>query len=357
VPVLTGLGVDLAPASLRVGATGGTLTALELTGPDGTSVPGTITDGTWAPDAPLAFGTPYQVSATTKASDGAEHTATGEVTTLAPAATLSADVTPYAPERPVGVGMPVILRFDHDIPVEKRAELTSRISVTPSAGPVEGAFRWLSDDEVHFRPKDFWPANTDVRVVVDLAGLDLGAGLWGGESRDVTFRVGNSNVTTVDCDAFTIRTEVNGVEARSGKISCGREDSKAKYVTRSGTHLIGTSAATGNGGPDGALYSPGTTGGYTMDGASVGEDYSTHVDYAMRIADTGEFIHSAPWSVGSQGRRNVSHGCVNASPADAAWLYSISQIGDPVVVTGTERPLEMGNGLGDWAVPFEQYAN
>ena len=37
----------------------------------------------------------------------------------------------------------------------------------------------------------------------------------------------------------------------------------------------------------------------------------------VQIDNSGNFVHSAPWSVADQGNRNVSHGCINISPADA----------------------------------------
>jgi lipoprotein-anchoring transpeptidase ErfK/SrfK len=79
------------------------------------------------------------------------------------------------------------------------------------------------------------------------------------------------------------------------------------------------------------------------------------VEYAMRLTYSGEFIHAAPWSVGSQGYANVSHGCTGMSTANAAWLYSFSKRGDVVEYTGTDRWMTFGNGYGDWNVPFADY--
>ena len=72
------------------------------------------------------------------------------------------------------------------------------------------------------------------------------------------------------------------------------------------------------------------------------------VEYAMRVTYSGEFLHAAPWSVGSQGYANVSHGCTGMSTANAAWLYNISKPGDVVEYTGTDRPMTLDNGYGDW---------
>ena len=80
------------------------------------------------------------------------------------------------------------------------------------------------------------------------------------------------------------------------------------------------------------------------------------VEYAMRVTYSGEFIHAAPWSVGSQGYANVSHGCTGMSTANAGWLYNMTQRGDVVEYTGTDRPMEFTNGYGDWNEDFATYA-
>ncbi len=75
------------------------------------------------------------------------------------------------------------------------------------------------------------------------------------------------------------------------------------------------------------------------------EDYSLVAQYAMRITNSGEFLHSAPWNTGYFGRRNASHGCTGMSNGDAGWLYSRTLVGDPVVTTGTSRQMELGQRL------------
>ncbi len=100
----------------------------------------------------------------------------------------------------------------------------------------------------------------------------------------------------------------------------------------------------------------------TMDAATTGVDpgdpeyYNIeNVEYAQRVTYSGEFLHAAPWSVGSQGAANVSHGCVGMSTEAAAWLYGLTKRGDVVDVTGSDRPMEPTNGWGDWNVPWDQY--
>jgi lipoprotein-anchoring transpeptidase ErfK/SrfK len=83
--------------------------------------------------------------------------------------------------------------------------------------------------------------------------------------------------------------------------------------------------------------------------------YVVDVKYAMRLTWGGEFMHAAPWSVADQGKRNVSHGCVNVSTANAKWLFETLQVGDPIVVRGTEVHIEWGNGWTDWDRRWEEY--
>jgi lipoprotein-anchoring transpeptidase ErfK/SrfK len=61
--------------------------------------------------------------------------------------------------------------------------------------------------------------------------------------------------------------------------------------------------------------------------------YDEKISLAVRISVDGEFVHSAPWSVWAQGKQNVSHGCVNVSPANAQYFYSTS----PGATSSTSR--------------------
>ena len=79
--------------------------------------------------------------------------------------------------------------------------------------------------------------------------------------------------------------------------------------------------------------------------------------FSVRISNSGEFVHAADWSTASQGNSNVSHGCVNVSPADGQWFYDFTQIGDVVDVVGSPVQLEPTNGWGDWQIPWAQWAN
>jgi len=78
-----------------------------------------------------------------------------------------------------------------------------------------------------------------------------------------------------------------------------------------------------------------------MDSATYGvpntspDGYRVHVQLAVRFDNSGNYVHSAPWSVADQGDRNVSHGCINISPADAKWFYDNFGEGDPILVSNS----------------------
>lgn len=238
----------------------------------------------------------------------------------------------------VGVGMPVIVQFD--IPVADRANIERHLSVRNSAGQ-KGAWHWVSDREVHWRPKTYWKPGTRVTVDADINSVSAGNGIYGQVSRAVSFEVGDSVVSKVDVAAHEMQVFVNGELARTMPISAG----KPGFITRSGTKVIIEKVRD-----------------KVMDAATLGippgdpEYYRLDVEYAMRVTYSGEFLHAAPWSAGSQGLANVSHGCVGMTTENAAWLFGITKRGDVVEVTGSDRQMTLYNGYGDWNASFAEYA-
>jgi lipoprotein-anchoring transpeptidase ErfK/SrfK len=246
-------------------------------------------------------------------------------------------ITPEQDET-VGVGMPVIVNFD--VPVTDRAEFERHMHVTASPS-VRGSWHWMSDQEVHWRPRTYWEPGTRVDVDLDVNGVDAGNGIYGQLDRTASFRIGHSVVMKADLKTDKMKVIVNGDRARTIPITGG----KPGFETRSGTKLIVEKFRTKR-----------------MDAATVGikkkdpEYYNiSNVRYAQRVTFTGEFLHGAPWSTYAQGSSNVSHGCVGMSVNDAGWLFKRTHRGDPVEVTGTKRGLEPGNGWTDWDVSFAEY--
>jgi lipoprotein-anchoring transpeptidase ErfK/SrfK len=238
----------------------------------------------------------------------------------------------------VGVGMPAIVAFD--VAVTDRAEIERHLSVE-SKPAQPGSWHWISDYEVHWRPKTYWQPGTDVTVNADINGVDAGNGIFGQEDRTTTFTIGDALTMKIDVAGHDMRVIRNGELLRTIPISAG----KPGFTTRSGIKVIiekfrykdMDAATTG--------ISEGDADYYNID----------NVEYAQRVTYSGEFLHAAPWSVASQGSENVSHGCVGMSTEDAAWLYSMTKRGDVVDVTGTDRPMESTNGYGDWNVSWADY--
>ena len=239
----------------------------------------------------------------------------------------------------VGVGMPVIVQFD--VPVTDRANIEKHLSVETSPRQA-GSWSWLSDNEVHWRPRGYWKSGTDVTVNADINSVSAGKGVFGQHSRSASFTVGDALVSKIDVVNHRMQVFRNGSLLRTIPVTAGKDG----FVTRSGTKVI----------MEKERYK-------TMDAATIGisendpEYYAIDVEYAMRVTYSGEFIHGAPWSEGSQGSDNVSHGCVGMSMTDAAWLFDLSKRGDVVEVTGTGRTMEPGNGYTDWNKSFAEYSD
>jgi lipoprotein-anchoring transpeptidase ErfK/SrfK len=325
-------------AVVRLTATDGRLTSVVVRPiHGGTAVKGQLNaDGTqWAAQTPasLAYGTTYAVDVQAVDGSGQGRVLRSTFTTVKPTGLLETIVTPGTGSV-VGVGLPIMVHFTAN--VTDRATVERHLKVTTSK-PVVGSWHWFSSDEVHWRPKTYWPANTNVRVDFDLAGVNAGAGVWGDHNRRVTFSTGDAMVSTVDVRTDHMTVTRNGQVLRVIPITTG----KPGYLTRDGVKIIMTKER----------YR-------IMDSTTVDipanspDSYHLKVEYAMRLTYSGEFLHAAPWSVAHQGHSNVSHGCTGMSTSNAAWLYSISRIGDVVQYVSSPRPIELGNGYTDWNISW-----
>jgi lipoprotein-anchoring transpeptidase ErfK/SrfK len=327
------------PASLSV--TGGTLREVAVSSTAGALDGATSDDGaSWMSLSPPMAASTYDVAVTVALASGKSVRKSWQFTTGAAATTFKATVTP-SKDAVVGVGMPVVVKLTAPVPETQRAAFESHLDVR-SFPAVTGAWHWFSPTELHWRPHEFWVPGTHVAVDAKLAGVVVGGGAAGEADVTATFSIGDSHVSIVDATQHVMVVTVNGTPANIIPVSLGRD----KYPTHSGTHVVTekmqkhvmTSAAIG--------IAPNAPGGY-----------SETVYWDVRISNSGEFVHAAPWSTGSQGRRNVSHGCVNVSTENAKWFYALSQPGDVVTVIGTPLRLQPTNGLGDWEIPDTLWAN
>ena len=324
-------------APVTVAANGGVLTRVEVSN-DGKPVEGvldaartswSVAEGSLLPDRV------YQVHAVAKNADGKVTQTNQTFTTAKPAKVLGTDIEPLNGST-VGVGMPIVVKFT--VPVEDRAEVEKRLVVETSK-PVVGAWHWFGSEEVHYRPKRYWPAHTDVTLKVNTKDVNAGDGAWGIKDRVRRFSIANSVVTKVDLDdSHRARVYIDGKLARSIRVTGG----KAGWETRNGVKVVLEKRQNFR---------------FTNEAIGARERYRLTGRWALRVTWSGEFLHSAPWSVGSQGYSNTSHGCVGMSVSDSGWLWHLSHVGDPVEVTSSQGPQmpATGNGYGDWNLSWNEW--
>jgi lipoprotein-anchoring transpeptidase ErfK/SrfK len=200
----------------------------------------------------------------------------------------------------VGVAHPVIVTFT--APVTNRAAAERAIKITVP-NHITGRFDWVDTNTVQWKPDGYWPAHSHVGVEVHAlsTGFDTGDQLVG--------------VASISAHTFTVTQ--NGEVLRTMPASMG----KPSRPTPMGNFS--------------ALSKERTV---VMDSRTIGiplnssEGYKITASYAVRVTWSGVYVHSAPWSVDSQGYANVSHGCINLSPDNAAWYFDTVHIGDPINV-------------------------
>jgi lipoprotein-anchoring transpeptidase ErfK/SrfK len=328
--------------TLRLNVTDGTFTDVTVAGKSG-KVDGTMASDklSWQSTSRLQPGETYRVRGVAVDSQGDEAVYRSHFSTQA----LSLDQQTFPSFFPlsgatVGVGMPAIIRFD--VPVTNKASIEKHLHVT-TVPAQEGSFYWVSDTEVHWRPKKFWQPGTKVTIDADIDSVPAGNGVYGQKSRTNTFTVGRSMISKVNMDTHQMRVFRDGKLVRTIPITTGQQP---KYTTRSGIKVIVEKYRKKRMNSETVGIDPNGPDGYNIAG----------VEYAMRVTYSGEFVHAAPWSVGSQGHANVSHGCTGMSTSNAAWLYNESIIGDVVEYTGSDKPMTLTNGIGDWNLSFPDYA-
>ncbi|WP_091091110.1 L,D-transpeptidase [Micromonospora nigra] len=313
-------------------------TVVELKDAAGESVEGALAaDGaSWLPTGALEYGETYTATVTATGDDGRPATATSTFTTMAKPANQVRVMSFLGDDQTVGVGMPLIVRFSRAIPESHRDDVQRRMSVTATPAQ-EGIWHWASPTEIRYRPKEFWQAGSAVSYRVQAGGLPLGDGWYGRADLTVDIKIGPAVVMTVDNRTKRMTVTKDGSVVRTIPVSLGKKSTPSS----SGTMVV--------------IEKLRKTVFDTYEELGPEEGYRTKIDYAQRLTWGGEFIHAAPWSEGQQGTRNVSHGCVNVSMANGAWLFKNTHIGDPVTVKGTERKLQNGNGWTDWNMSWEQY--
>ncbi|WIM86997.1 Ig-like domain-containing protein [Candidatus Mycobacterium wuenschmannii] len=218
----------------------------------------------------------------------------------------------------VGVAEPIIINFARPIADQHMAEQAIHVSSTP---PVSGKFYWLTPSQVRWRPLAFWPAHTAVHV--DAAGTQN------------NFVVGDALQATADDATHQLVITRNGVVEQTFPMSMGM-------------------AAGGHQTPNGTYYVLDKKAKVVMDSSTYGVPvnstygYKVDVQDAVQFDNSGDFVHSAPWSVADQGKRDVSHGCININPTNAKWFFTNFGAGDPIVVKNSVGTYSKNDGSNDW---------
>jgi lipoprotein-anchoring transpeptidase ErfK/SrfK len=292
----------------------------------------------WTPDSQLAWGTTYTLTATAKNADDEEAKAATTFTTVTPDTLSTPSIGPLDGTT-VGVGLPIRVYFDD--PVSDKAAVESHLQVVSST-PTDGVWSWVNDAEVHFRPSTYWPANTDVTLDANLYGVSFGDGIWGEKNRTVSFHVGAKHVSIADAGAHTLTVYDGDAVVQNFPMSAGSNANP----THNGVHVVTEMNR--------SMVMDSSTFGLAVDAPG---GYRADVEYATRISNNGEFVHAAPWSVGSQGNANVSHGCINLSTDRAAWFFNFSQPGDVVEVKNSVGGnLSRADGdIFDWTIPWDEW--
>ena len=324
------------PVAVRVAD--GRLVDVELRNPEGRAVAGVVApDGlSWTNTEPLGYNRKYTLRADAYGLGGSTST-TLTFTTSAPGNLTKPYVMP-GDGSVVGIGQPVAVQFDENIPDRKAAEAAIEIVTVP---PVEGAFYWLNNREVRWRPQNYWAPGTKVTVDVKVYGRELGKGMFGQEDVHSSFTIGDAVVITADDDTKQVTVNVAGKDVKTMPTSMGKNSTP----TDNGVYIIGDRFD--------HLVMDSSTYGVPVNSA---DGYRTPVDWATRMSYSGIFFHSAPWSLSEQGNTNTSHGCLNLSPSNAKWIYDNTKRGDIVIVENTVGGTLSGtDGLGDWNIPWETW--
>ena len=327
------------PVSAEIGAqiTDGKIASVSLSDAKGTKVDGAMREdgSTWVPSKPLKDKQTYTAQITATNDKGGTATQTTTFTTMAEPGRQTDTTLYFRGGQTYGVAMPVTVAFDPPVSKQARADVQRRLFVTTDP-PQPGVWHWIKDgSQVYYRAREFWQPGTKIKVRSALEGLPMGKGSYGDEDTTASATIADSKVT-MEVDNKTKQMSVfkNDKLVRKIPVSLG----KSSTPTSSGKMVV--------------MEKFDTT---VFDTRGSADPYVVTVHDAQRLTWGGEFIHSAPWSVGDQGVRNVSHGCTNVSPRDAAYLMRITHVGDLVEFKNTEVKLDPGNGWTAWNLSWDEY--
>jgi lipoprotein-anchoring transpeptidase ErfK/SrfK len=313
-------------AGITVTATHGTVKNVTVR-TAGDPVPGALSqDGkVWHSQWALDTAQSYTVTATAS-ERGGPVTTTSTFRTLTPSRTFATQIF-EGYQQAYGVGVPIILTFSE--PITNKAAVERSLQLTTS-NPVVGAWYWDGSQSLDFRPRNYWPPGTTVSFTGHLNGVEAAPGMYGTHTLTQRFRIGPSLIAIGDTATHQTQIYYDGKLRYDWPISSG----KPGDATPNGSYL-------------------------TIEKANpvqmTGPGYSLSVPWSVRFTFSGDYYHDAYWSVGEQGFENVSHGCVNLSPADAETYYNLAVPGDPITIVGSPKGGTWDDGWTEWFLSWPQY--
>ncbi|MFJ1971731.1 Ig-like domain-containing protein [Streptomyces sp. NPDC087903] len=307
-------------------------------------VPGHVSeDGLrWEPDdEKLALAARYTVDAVALDGRGRRSARHTTFTTYVPDERFIGYVTPEN-RSTVGTGMIVSLEFNRAI--EHRAAVERAIHVTAKP-PVEIRPHWFGGARLDFRPERYWKPGTQVTVALRLRDVEGAPGVYGLQYKTFSFTVGRSQVSLVDAARHTMDVRRDGDLLATVPITAGAP----KTTTYNGRMVITEMLEVTR-----------------MNSRTVGfggEYDIPDVPHAMRLTDSGTFLHGNYWAPDAPGNVNVSHGCVGlrdvkggSSDSPAGWFFDRSLVGDVVeVVHSNDKKVAPDNGLGGWNMGWSEW--
>ena len=294
----------------------------------GDAVPGTLSQGgtVWHSQWALDTSQSYTVTATGTGGGHGTVTTTSTFRTLTPAQTFRTHIF-EGYQQTYGVGVPILLTFSQ--PIADKAAVERSLQLTTS-NPVVGAWYWDGSETLAFRTRDYWPTGTTVSFTGHLNGVQGAPGMYGTHTLTQTFSIGPSLIAVGNTATHRTQIYYDGKLRYDWPISTGRP---------------------GDDTPNGSYLTIEKENPVEMKGPG----YDLMVPWSVRFTFSGDYYHDAYWSVGEQGFDNVSHGCVNLSPADAETYYNLAVPGDPITIQGSPKGGTWDNGWTEWFLSWPQY--
>lgn len=330
------------PLEVTAKGDSGRITDVTVTDDAGRRLAGELSaDGVrWRSTAPLAAGARYTMRVSTEDEDGAPGVRVLTFETTPAKRFLTAEFGPEAGT--YGVGQPITAKLSMAVKDKKARRVVERALKVGSRPAVEGSWYWVDDKLLHYRPKDYWPAGATVTASSNLNGVKVAGKLYGGSSKALKLTIGDRIEAITDAGSHSMVVKRNGEVINTIPVTTG----KPGFDTRNGVKVVLAKEQF-----------------VRMRGTSIGiaegssESYDLPVYWATRVTWSGEYVHAAPWSVGSQGSANVSHGCTGMSTSNAEWFFETVRPGDIVQVVNSFGNMmdTFGNGFGDWNLSWDKW--